>query len=108
MKLKDIASVESKAGFQEMLLEKFVQQNLPPKMLKQSKLSGMTRFTEQYKEIEYCAAETPVTGTIEIFYAPARREGLKRSSIPVTSRFIVFCVRNNDHDYKVSCSCSLS
>ncbi|MBL7739883.1 MAG: hypothetical protein JNK14_11720 [Chitinophagaceae bacterium] len=107
-KTTGITSIESKVGFQEMLLEKFMQQNLPPIPPKQSKLSGMTGFTEQYKEVEYCAAETPVTGTVEIFYIPENKKGLRRMSVPVASRFIVFCIHNNEHDYKVSWSCSLS
>src|SRR5689334_14182516 len=106
--LSNIKSVESKAAFQEKLLEQFVQQNLPPKELKQNKISHMGGFTARYKEIEYCAAETPVDGVLEIFYTtddPAYVRGL---SVPVGSRFIVFCARDDQDDYKVAWSCSLS
>jgi hypothetical protein len=107
-KVRDITSVESKATFRETLLEKYVQQNLPPLSPKPCKIAGMNGFADHYKEVEYCAAETPVTGTVEIFYTPGNTDGLRRISAPVVSRFIVFCTRNEDHDYKVSWSCSLS
>jgi hypothetical protein len=106
--LSNITSVESKAAFQEELLEKFVQQNLPPKEPKQNRISCMGGFTARYKEIEYCAAETPVDGVVEIFYT-TDRPGLEHGiSVPVGSRFIVFCARDDQDDYKVAWSCSLS
>jgi hypothetical protein len=106
--LSNITSVESKAAFQEELLEKFVQENLPPKEYKQNKISRMGGFTARYKEIEYCAAETPVDGVVEIFYT-TDRPGLEHGiSVPVGSRFIVFCARDDQDDYKVAWSCSLS
>ena len=37
----DITSVESRAAFRQKFVEKFVQQNLPPKSQKQNKISGM-------------------------------------------------------------------
>jgi hypothetical protein len=107
-KISDIASVESKAGFQEHLLEKFVQQNLPPKEPRKSMMSGMASFSGQYKEVECCAAETPMHGTVEIFVATQSPEGLRRITVPVSSRFIVFCTREEHSDYKVAWSSSLS
>ena len=32
----------------------------------------MGAFAEHYKEIENCAAETPVNGTVEIFFETTR------------------------------------
>jgi hypothetical protein len=107
-KTSGITSVETKAGFREHLIEKFVQQNLPPKESRKSKISGMGGFSQQYKDIECCAAETPVNGTVEIFMATNSPEGLRRISVPVVSRFIVFCSREESKDYKVAWSCSLS
>jgi predicted glycosyltransferase len=107
-KTSGITSVETKAAFQEHLIEKFVQQNLPPKEPRKSKTSGMGGFSQGYQDIECCAAEIPVNGTIEIFIATKDPEGLRRISIPVTSRFIVFCVREEHSDYKVAWSSSLS
>ena len=101
MKKTSIASVESNAGFQERLVEKFVQENLPPRAITTSKTSGLGNFSNRYKDIECCAAELPVDGIIEILAA-------KRFSIPVTSRFIVFCARAEQRAYKVAWSCSLS
>ena len=107
-KVSDIASVETKAGFQEQLVEKFVRQNLPPREPQKSKMAGMGNFSERYKDIESCAAELPVNGTVEIFIAANNPDGLRRISVPVTSRFIVFCTREEDRDYKVAWSNSLS
>jgi hypothetical protein len=107
-KTSAITSVETKASFQEQLLEKFVQQNLPPKEPKKSMTSGMGGFSRKYKDLEVCAAETPVNGTVEIFVATNSPEGLRRISVPVTSRFIVFCAREEGTDYKVAWSSSLS
>ena len=107
-KFSGITSVESKASFRERMVEKFVKNNLPPVAVKENKISGMGRFAGMYKEIEYCAAELPVNGCVDILVSPVNASGIKRISAPVTSRFIVFCTREDDSDYKVSCSCSLS
>jgi hypothetical protein len=103
-----ITSVESKAAFREKLVEKFVQQNLPPRAIKQNKISGMGGFAFGFKEIESCAAETPVIGTVEIFFFPKYFSTLRSASIPVTSRFFIFCTRDDSNEYKVSWSSSLS
>ena len=102
-----IAAIETKAGFKEKMIEKFIKNNLPPAFRKESKLTGMGSFSVSYKEIEWCAAETPVDGTIELFLTT--KYTLRRISVPVISRFIVFCAREeNNDDYKVAWSCSLS
>jgi hypothetical protein len=103
-----ITSVESKAAFREKLVEKFVKQNLPPKAAKQNKISGMGGFADHYKEIESCAAETPVIGNVEIFLTPKYFSAIRRISIPASSRFFVFCTRDDNNDYKVTWSSSLS
>ena len=107
--MKKIALVESYAGFHQKLLEKFVQDNLPSNMQKPSNINGMGVFAEQYKEIESCAAETPVNGTVEIFFeTTTERNALRRISVPVMSRFFVFCTRDETDNYKVSWVSSLS
>jgi hypothetical protein len=103
-----ITSVESKAAIREHLVEKYVQQNLPPLLPGQNKTSGMGRFNELYNEIECCAAETPVFGTVDIFSASHPRSSLNRVSVPVASRFIVFCTREAGKDYKVAWVSSLT
>ena len=107
-KISEIAAVESKAAFQEQLLEKFVQHNLPLKVKKINKIDGMRDFSYRYKEIESCAAETPVNGTVEIFFEATYRQIQKRLSVPATSRFFVFFTRDEGSNYKVVCSSSLS
>ena len=106
--MKRISLVESKAGFQQKLLEKFVQDNLPSHMQKENNISGMGAFTEHNKEIESCAAETPVNGTVEIFFETPEPNALRRISVPVTSRFFVYCTRDEMDNYKVAWSGSLS
>lgn len=106
--MKKISLVESKAGFQQKLLEKFVQDNLPNHMQKENNISGMGAFTELYKEIESCAAETPVNGTVEIFFETTEPNALRRISVPVMSRFFVYCTRDEMDNYKVAWSGSLS
>ena len=106
--MKKIALVESNAGFQQRLLERFVQDNLPSTFQKRNKISGMGTFTEQYKEIESCAAETPVNGTVEIFFETGSPDAVRRLSIPVMSRFFVFCTRDEADEYKVAWTGSLS
>jgi hypothetical protein len=103
-----ISSVESNAAFQEKLVEKFVQQNLPPKAVHQNKISGMGRFTNRFKEIECCAAETPLIGKVEIFFTTGFFSTMRAISVPVNSRFFVFCARDDKDDYKVAWSSSLS
>jgi hypothetical protein len=103
-----INSVESKAGFHQKLVEKFVQQNLPPKTMKQNKLSGMGKFADRYKSIESCAAETPVIGNVELFISPTLFKAARVIRVPASSRFFVFCTRDDSNDYKVSWSSSLS
>ena len=100
--------VESKAGFQQRLLERFVQDNLPSTFQKPSHISGMGAFAEHYKEIENCAAETPVNGTVEIFFETTSPDALRRLSIPVMSRFFVYCTRDEADEYKVAWIGSLS
>ena len=106
-KLSNITSVESRASFQERMVEKFVQQNLPPKLLKE-KIPGIGNLALQYKEIECCAAELPVNGAVEIFFELRNLAAVRGISIPTSSRFIVFCTREENSDYKVTWSCSLS
>ena len=106
--MKKISLVESKAGFQQRLLEKFVQDNLPSNMQRPSTICGMGAFAELYKEIESCAAETPVNGTVEIFFETTEPNALRRMSVPVMSRFFVYCSRDERDNYKVACVCSLS
>jgi hypothetical protein len=103
-----ITSVETKTAFQEKLVEKFVQQNLPPQAPKENKIAGIPGFASRYKEVECCAAELPVNGTVEIFYSVKNPEAIRRISHPVSSRFIVFCAREEGNDYKVAWASSLS
>lgn len=103
-----ITSVESKASYRQKLVEKFVQQNLPPKSLKQNKISGMDEFAIRFKEIECCAAETPVIGIVEILLTSKYFNTISSISVPVNSRFLVVCTRDDEDDYKVAWSCSLS
>lgn len=105
---KEITSVESKAAFQERLLEKFVQDNLPARRRMDNNLEGLGDFSLRYKEIESCAAETPVYGTVEIFFEANNPFALRRLSVPAVSRFFVYCTRDEINDYKISCSSSLS
>jgi hypothetical protein len=105
---KGITSVESKAAFQESLLEKFVQDNLPARRRLENNLLGLGDFSLRYKEIESCAAETPVHGTVEIFFESNNPFALRRLSVPAVSRFFVFCTRDEVNSYKVSCINSLS
>ena len=107
-KLSNITSVESKASFQERMVEKFVQQNLPPKLMKATKLSSIDVLSNKYTEIECCAAELPVNGAVEIFFQSRNLASIRGISIPTSSRFIVFCTREESNDYKVTWSCSLS
>ena len=104
----NITSVETKATLQERMIEKFVQQNLPRKVVDYDKLSGLGKFANSNKEIECCAAELPVNGSVEIFFVTKDVEAVRRINHPVTSRFIVFCTREQDKDYKCAWSCSLS
>ena len=106
-KLSKITSVESKASFQERMVERFVQQNLPPKLTKSNK-SGIGSLAAKYTEIESCAAELPVNGTVEIFFQQRNPAGIRGISIPTSSRFIVFCTREANNDYRVTWSNSLS
>jgi len=103
-----ITSVQSKVSFRQKLVEKFVQQNLPPKSLKQNKISGMGEFSIRFKEFECCAAETPVIGSVDILLATKYFDAVNSISIPVNSRFLVVCTRDEEDDYKVAWSCSLS
>lgn len=103
-----ITSVESKAGFPERLLEKFVQDNLPARTIVKYRTSGMGAFNEMYNEIESCAAETPIGGSVEIFFGPGKRNAAQCISVPVNSRFFVFCTREEFNPYRVAWSCSLS
>ena len=104
----NITSVETRGTLQERMVEKFVQQNLPRKVLTRDKFSGMGDFADSNKEFECCAAELPVNGTVEIFFVVKDVEVVRRINHPVTSRFIVFCTREHDSDYKCTWSCSLS
>jgi hypothetical protein len=103
-----IASVESKAAFQQNLLEKFVQDNLPSRRKGESKIAGLGDFSLRYKEVESCAAETPVNGTVEIFFETTNPDALRRLSVPAMSRFFVFCTRDDMNEYKVTSGSSLS
>lgn len=103
-----ITSVESNAGFPERLLEKFVQDNLPPGVWKRNKTKGMGDFNKMYSEIEGCAAETPIGGSVEIFFGARRKNAVKCISVPVSSRFFVFCTRKEWEHYRIAWCCSLS
>lgn len=107
-KVSDITSVETKSGFKEKMIEKFVKNNLPQRTLKEGKTANMGIFAKRYKEIECCAAELPVSGAVEIIYIANKYGSVKRFNYPVISRFVVFCTRQDNLDYKVTWSCSLS
>lgn len=107
-RLSEITAVKSRASFHERMIEDFVQQNLPAKVKHASRLSGMGGFNATYKEIESCAAETPIHGPVEIFYMADSRDEAKCLRVPVNSRFFVFCTRNEITNYRVAWSCSLS
>jgi hypothetical protein len=101
----NIASVETKAGFEERQIELFVKNNLPPKLYPNNKLAGMGSFAVSHNDIECCAAELPVKGIVEFFLNAG---ALRRIDHAVTSRFIVFCTRQKMEEYKVAWICSLS
>ena len=107
-KTAEITSVESKAGFPEALLEKFVQENLPAGAWIKNKTKGMGNFTDMYSEIESCAAETPIGGSVEIFVGTRRKTTSHSISVPVNSRFFVYCTRKERDHYRVSWCCSIS
>ena len=107
-RFSNITAVETKATLQERLVEKFVQQNLPPTNLKHDRLYGMGNFSALHNEIEVCAAELPVNGAVEIFFIVKNAEVVKGINHPVMARFIVFCTREENYDYKCAWSCSLS
>jgi hypothetical protein len=107
-KSSNIASVETKTGLQESQIELFVKNNLPPKLFPNNKLAGMGNFAQMHTDIECCAAELPVNGIVEFFLSVEDSGSLKRIGYPVTSRFIVFCSRQEVEDYKVAWICSLS
>ena len=107
-RLSEITAVKSKASFPERMIEEFVQKNLPVKLRQSNRLSGMGGFNTTYKEIESCAAETPVNGPVEIFYMADSRDEAKCLRILVSSRFFVYCTRNEKANYRVAWSCSLS
>lgn len=104
-----ICSVESKAILRKKHIERFVQENLPPRTSKRSRIGSMKGFSERYTEIECCAAESPVIGTVEIMVDSGELfNTTKCISTPVCSRFFVFCTRDMKDDYRVTCSHSLS
>lgn len=107
-KTEAITTVKSNAGFPEELLERFVQENLPSRTWEQRKTRGMGSFNDLYNEIESCAAETPIGGSVEIFFGTSRKAGSRCVSVPVSSRFFVFCTRSEWDRYKISWCCSLS
>ncbi len=107
-RFSNITSVETKATLQERMVEKFIQQNLPRKTAPLDKLTGLGSFADSNKEFECCAAELPVNGTVEIFFIVKDAELVRRITHPISSRFIVFCTREQDNDYKCAWSCSLS
>ena len=103
-----ITSVRSNAGFPEELLERFVEENLPSRTCIKKKTAGMGNFNDLYNEIESCAAETPIGGSVEIFFGNARKTDSRCISVPVSSRFFVFCTRKEWDHYKIAWCCSLS
>lgn len=105
---KSINSVKSKARFHEQVVERYLQNNLPPSSLEKTKIAGLGNFSLGYQEIEFCAAETPVFGSIEIVLHPDFSILIDKIIIPVTSRFFVSCVRDKGSAYKVAASASLS
>lgn len=107
-RLLEITAVKSRASFHERMIEDFVQKNLPAKAIHADRLSGMGDFNVTYKEIESCAAETPVNGPVEIFFMTDPGDEAECLRIPVNSRFFVFCTRNETATYRVAWSCSLS
>ncbi len=104
----NITSVETKTGFYESQVETFVKINLPPRLRKENKLSGMGIFSVTYNDIECCAAELPVSSVVEMLLT-SEDTGVARHFVhPLISRFIVFCTREENKDYKVAWSNSLS
>jgi len=105
---KLINSVKSKARFHEQIVERYLQNNLPPSSLGRTKIEGLGNFSDGYRQIEFCAAETPVLGAIEIMLHPDFSTVIDKIIIPVKSRFFVSCIRDKNSPYKVAASASLS
>ena len=63
---------------------------------------------ENYQNMNWCCEQSPVEGTIEIGFMAPNHTAINQISIPVTTNFGVVCTRENQSDYKITWSFSLS
>lgn len=63
---------------------------------------------ENYQNMNWCCEHSPVEGTIEIGFSAPGNNAVKHISIPVITNFGVVCTKENESNYKITWSYSLS
>ncbi len=98
-----IRSVESKVKLPEIALEDYVNNFCSKKVQKKFFGTIQHSFSNHFENIDSCSAHSPVDGTVEIIAGSGNC-----ISIPVTTGFLVTCIKGCDNFYKVNWSCSMS
>ena len=63
---------------------------------------------ENFESFSWCCEHSPVEGTIKISYLDLGNRSVKHISIPVETNFGVVCTKEEERDYKITWSYSLS
>ena len=103
MKKLSTTTVESKATLAESLIEDHINSMHHP-----DKCVDENVFSEKFANINWCCEHSPLQGTVEISFSDRGNGCMKHISIPVTTSFWVICTKENERNYKVAWSCSLS
>lgn len=67
-----------------------------------------TTLCENFRNMNWCCEHSQVEGTIEIGFSSPGFNGIKNISVPVTTNFGVVCTKENESNYKITWSYSLS
>ena len=107
MKRMPITTVETKTKLAETLIEDHINNmhHAEKSFGKKRNLIGGV-LLENFESFNWCCEHSPVNGTVEISYRKNR--SVKHISIPVKTYFGVVCTKEQERNYKITWSYSLS
>lgn len=109
MKKTPITTVETNVHLAEGLIEDHINN-----MHHAEKTFGKTGqvlddiLWENFESLNWCCEHSPVEGTLRIGFLADNNRGVKHVNVPVLTNFGVVCTRENQRDYKITWSYSLS
>lgn len=109
MKKTPITTVETNVHLAEGLIEDHINNmhHAEKTFGKRGQALDGTRW-ENFESLNWCCEHSPVEGTLRIGFLADNNRAVKHVSVPVVTNFGVVCTRENQRNYKITWSYSLS